>query len=242
MNKPTPAKRLGIIGDVHAEHDRLESALDFLASENVCHILCTGDIVDGRGNPNKSIELLKKHNVKVVRGNHDRWLLQNKARHIPNAHTLAELSPLSLTYLESLPHQVIVESAAGTVLLCHGVGKNDLGKVWPGTAKMPIEASKELDEIIASGEIDIVINGHMHFQTLIQFNNLSLINGGSLVGKRWPGFSLLDLEIGQIQVLEFEGSSVRRGKSTTLSHHSSEWDDTQDFSGDWDPVLLFEVK
>ena len=66
MNKPTPAKRLGIIGDVHAEHDRLESALDFLASENVCEILCTGDIVDGRGNPNKSIELLKKHNVKVV--------------------------------------------------------------------------------------------------------------------------------------------------------------------------------
>ena len=200
-----------------------------------------GDIVDGLGNPNKAIDLLQRHNVKVVRGNHDRWLLQNKARHVHNAHNPIDLSAQSITYLEALPDQITIETVAGTVLLCHGVGKNDLRKVWPGTARMPIESSKELDEIIAAGKVDILINGHMHFQTLIQFTTLSLINGGSLVGKRWPGFSLLDLDEGKLQAFGFKEDLVVRGKSTQLAHHSAQWNDTKCFTGNWEPVLLFEV-
>ena len=48
--------------------------------------------------------------VHTVRGNHDRWILQDKARHIEDAHSLAELSKESLSYLTSLPTQVTLNT------------------------------------------------------------------------------------------------------------------------------------
>ncbi|RZO29019.1 MAG: metallophosphoesterase, partial [SAR116 cluster bacterium] len=45
----THMERIGIIGDVHAEHRRLETALRVLKDEQVDVVLCTGDLADGRG-------------------------------------------------------------------------------------------------------------------------------------------------------------------------------------------------
>ncbi len=239
MKTNAPARRLALIGDVHAEHERLEAALRHLEGEDVCHILCTGDIVDGRGCPNRSIELLQQHDVHVVRGNHDRWLLQQKARHVPNAHTENDLTDESLAYLAALPRQIVFATIAGALVLCHGIGKNDLHKVWPGTERMPPETSTTLDRMIELGDIDYVINGHMHFQTLIRFHQLSLINAGSLAGLRWPGFSILDLEQQSVQGFGYDGSTVIAGKTTQLDQHEPAFTDTRCFTGNWEPVLLF---
>ena len=40
-----PARRIGVIGDVHSEHERLETALDWFAGQNVDGVICTGDVV-----------------------------------------------------------------------------------------------------------------------------------------------------------------------------------------------------
>ena len=37
-------KRIGIIGDVHAEHLRLSAALEYLGESEVDAVLCTGDL------------------------------------------------------------------------------------------------------------------------------------------------------------------------------------------------------
>ena len=99
MNAAGNIKKLGVIGDVHAEHHRLEAALEHLESLDTDAIVCTGDIVDGIGCPNESIKLLDNSAVFTVRGNHDRWILEDKARHIEDAHSVAELSEESLSYL-----------------------------------------------------------------------------------------------------------------------------------------------
>ena len=91
-----PAKRIGLIGDVHSEDDRLALAIEFLQQFDLCEILCTGDIADGPGCPDTSIELLAQAGVKTVRGNHDRWLLEGKARHVSNAHTKSSISTRSV--------------------------------------------------------------------------------------------------------------------------------------------------
>ncbi|MDG2274099.1 MAG: metallophosphoesterase, partial [Halioglobus sp.] len=155
-------RRLGVIGDVHAEHHRLNAALLYLQGLNVDALVCTGDIVDGIGCPNKSISLLQRSLVHTVRGNHDRWILEGKARHIENAHSLTELSEVSLSYLDSLPTQISLDTCRGKLLLCHGMADDDLKKVWPGTQDMPVERSHLLDNIILEGEYQYVINGHMH--------------------------------------------------------------------------------
>ena len=122
-------RQLGVIGDLHSEDIRLGRALEFLEHEGACDIICTGDIADGRGCVDTSIRLLRDHGVKTVRGNHDRWLLERKARHVPNAHHRETLNEQSIAFLENLPTQIQLNTIAGSVLLCHGVGDNDLRKV-----------------------------------------------------------------------------------------------------------------
>ncbi|MDA0979126.1 MAG: metallophosphoesterase family protein [Proteobacteria bacterium] len=233
-------RRLGVIGDVHAEHNRLELALDKLAMLGAEDIICTGDIVDGSGCPNASIALLIRDDVKTVRGNHDRWILENKARHIPDAHHLEGLTKQSREYLENLPVQISLDTADGTLLLCHGIADDDLRKVWPGTERMGVERSKALDGIIRSGDISYVVNGHMHFRTMIHFHSLLLINAGTLRGEHWPGFSLVDFDAQRITAYEFAGEEVRVAKESPLRHENHVvFRDTQAFNGAWDPVRLF---
>ena len=169
MSAAGKIKKLGVIGDVHSEHHRLEATLAHLEGLDTDAIVCTGDIVDGIGCPNESIKLLDSASVFTVRGNHDRWILEDKARHITDAHSVTELSEESLSYLTSLPSQVTLDTIRGKLLLCHGVADDDLRKVWPGTERMAIERSHLLDKIILEGEFQYLINGHMHFRTLIHF-------------------------------------------------------------------------
>ena len=161
------ALRLGIIGDVHAEDVRLENSLSYLANQGCDKIVCTGDIIDGPGCPNRSVELLKAFSVVTVRGNHDRWIIENKARHVKNAHKINDLSRSTLDYLTMLPSQAKIMLGKIRVLLCHGVGRNDLKKVWPGTNRLEPIRSSELDRIICEEKFDYMINGHIHFRTMI---------------------------------------------------------------------------
>lgn len=234
------ATRIGLIGDVHAEHQRLEIALDRLHSMNVDAILCTGDIVDGQGCPDTSVQLLRDADVMTVRGNHDRWLLQDKARHVPHAHFSENLSSDTIDYLNGLPVQTEINTVDGKLLLCHGVAHDDLRKVWPGTERMPAERSSILDDIIREGDVRYMINGHMHFRTIIHFDALTLINAGTLKGEHWPGFSLLDLEEKEITAYEFQENTSSEVKKQALQEpHHTVWTDTQAFSGGWEPVRLF---
>jgi len=235
-------RRLGVIGDLHSEDVRLKRSLEFLVDANACEIVCTGDIADGRGCVDTSIRLLRDYGVKTVRGNHDRWLLESKARHVPNAHHRETLSRQSIAFLETLPTQIQLNTVAGSLLLCHGIGDNDLRKVWPGTERMPVERSHELDKIIDEEEHRFLINGHVHFKTMIHFEKLTLLNAGTIKGDMWPGFMLIDFDLRLIHAFTFgTDESVISTKTTQLdpeAHHQI-WSDTQSFSGNWDPLLLF---
>lgn len=242
-------KRIGIVGDVHAEHQHLEMALDHLASLDVDTIVCTGDIVDGDGDVAACVDLLQSHDVQTVRGNHDRWVLQDKARHVPNAHRLEDLSDSVVAYLESLPTHIDITTGHGSLMLCHGVGTNDLQKVWPGTERMPAERSKQLDELIAAGDHALMINGHVHYRTMIHFDAMTLLNAGTLRGDHNPGFSFLDLNENVVRGFEFRGSAqvaprankVQEVKTLELAPTAAGqvFRNTQHFDNKWRPVTLY---
>lgn len=236
----SPFRRLGLIGDVHGEHVRLADALDWFAGEDVDAIVCTGDIADGDGCINTCCKLLQQANVITVIGNHDRWLLQDRVRHVPGAHRLADLNDVSREFLEGLAQVVSVETVAGALVLCHGVLENDLGKVWPGTERSPIERSAEMDGLLARGSHRFFVNGHMHYRVLIDFHDLVMINAGTLRG-RFSGVSLLDLEADWVSAHE----PGRNGRAERVAEHAladntdrKVWRDTQEFDGAWQPVTL----
>ncbi len=232
--------KIGIIGDVHAEHEHLDTAIQHLKALDAEIIICTGDIADGTGNLDRCVELLQTHNVVTVRGNHDRWLLTDKVRHVANAHVRQHIAPASLDYLAGLPTQHYLPTVAGNLLLCHGMADNDLQKIWPGTERMPAERCHRLDEIIASDQVSFVVNGHVHYRTLIHFSNLLLINAGTLKRVHQPGFGLLDLNRQHIQGFEFE-PTVRavRCHSVTPGPDTTVFPNTQHFNGSWQPLTLY---
>ena len=106
-------RRVGLIGDVHAEDERLRIAIAALAAEKVERILCCGDLVDGHGDVDRTCSTLALHRVTTVRGNHDRWIRDDDMRTLPNAHRMTALAPLSIDLIKSLPRTVSIDVPGG---------------------------------------------------------------------------------------------------------------------------------
>ncbi len=235
-------KKIGIIGDVHAEHERLELALNWLNKECVDVVICTGDVADGLGDIDVACDLLASNNVLTVAGNHDRWLLTDTVRHVENAHSKTTVRDSTLQFLFNLPKTLRIPTIDGELLLCHGVIEDDLAKIWPGTATTDPKRSTALDEML-SQSINVprfVINGHMHFRTLIDFANCQLINAGTLKGLH-SGVSILDLDAHTLCGYDL---CAENHFLPAQSHFLKEcgqrrvWRNTQEFDSQWQPVIL----
>ena len=130
-------------------------------------------------------------------------------------------------------------------MLCHGVAENDLRKVWPGTKRMQAERSPELDKLIHAGVLRLVLNGHIHYRVMIDFDTLTLINAGTLRGVHRPGISVLDFEAGSIVSWEFDANErpIIAAERLLQAHAPRRiWRDTQEFDGRWTPVTLYQEK
>jgi predicted phosphodiesterase len=170
--------RIGIIGDVHARNEQLRVALSILESRGCDLLLCVGDIVDGVGSVNECCQLLIDKNVHTVRGNHDRWLFEGRMRRLPNATQLADLSEQSKHFLSTLPPNRSFDSELGMIMLCHGLGDDDMWRP-PGLAE-PFSLSAA--QAAALRDVSVVFHGHTHLRGLVQLPNSAtlLINVGSL--------------------------------------------------------------
>jgi predicted phosphodiesterase len=234
-------RRIGVIGDVHAEHARLARALDWLIGQRLDAVLCTGDVADGVGCIDQSCALLRDAGVLTVAGNHDRWLLTERMRHVADAHHAEDLADATLDYLSSLPRTRELDTVAGRLLLCHGIGEHDMGKVWPGTrGPDSVRRSEALDTLIAADRHRLIVHGHLHYRVLIDFESLSVINAGTLKGPQ-PGVSIIDFEAGTVAAFDLDGHAVPRERvahSLVPEPPRRVWRSTADFDGCWQPVLL----
>src|SRR5262245_39177137 len=115
--------RAGILGDIHAEDQRLASALSYLTPMELDGIVCVGDIVDGRGDADRCCSLLMNHGVHCVRGNHDRLWSLGTPMGFDDDTPLDALSPEAVRWLASVPACRTFETPLGHLLLCHGLGE-----------------------------------------------------------------------------------------------------------------------
>ncbi|AKV04842.1 hypothetical protein AKJ09_11505 [Labilithrix luteola] len=191
--------RLGLIGDVHAEDERLLVTLAAFAVEKVDRILCTGDVVDGAGDIDRACALLASSRVATVRGNHDRWIREDTMRDLPMAHRMPQLSPTSIEFVKGLPPTVSLEMAGGLLLLCHGTGKNDMQGVGPGDGGYAISSNEALLEVLFDARVVVMVAGHTHKPMVRRFERgsgkspLYVVNPGTLARGDEPGFAILDL-------------------------------------------------
>jgi predicted phosphodiesterase len=210
--------RIGIIGDIHAEDALLSSSLLFLENQSVQVILCVGDIVDGMGDVNACCELLYQHNVMVVRGNHDHWILNYDTQNLPNYTIYNNLSEFSKQYIKHLTFIKELRTRNGLLLLCHGIGKNYMGQINANGYGNSIEAHQELQEIYFSSRYQFMINGHSHQKMIRKFNELIVINAGTLNLNHDACIVVLDIEKDIADFFNFsDQNSIQKQESIFLS-------------------------
>lgn len=102
--------RYGIISDIHANLEALETVIDALQEAKVDEIICLGDVVGYGPDPEKCVELVRQNCKYSLAGNHDHALLGlidtrffNQFAKKSVEWTKVQLSKKSTEYLHSLP-------------------------------------------------------------------------------------------------------------------------------------------
>src|SRR5262249_72082 len=205
MSGGSPLQRVGVIGDIHSEDHLLEAALEFLASARLDLIMAVGDIVDGPGNLDECCRLLQDYRVDTVAGNHERWILAGDARDLPDATPCDAISNQTRSFLSNLPKTRSYKTVAGQLLLCHGLGQYDIGGVWPADEGYALEANIAFLRLMMESEYRFVVNGHTHRRMVRTFEDLTIVNAGTLFHRHNPCFLTADFQIGSVQFYDLGG-------------------------------------
>jgi putative phosphoesterase len=209
--------QMGAIGDIHAEDVTLDQVLTFLSKQSLDRIVCVGDIVTGPGDVDRCCELLKAHHVLTVAGNHDRWFNNGTMPALPDSTDPATVSDKTWSFLKALPQTVELRSPQGIVLICHGLGINDMARLKPDDYGYAIEANLELQELIRSRQYRFVVNGHTHYRMVRHFGNLTVINVGTLQRYGVSGFAIIDFESSHVDFFDIEtGGMIVKADSIYL--------------------------
>lgn len=209
------AVRWGVIGDVHCEDTRLQKSITTLLDAGAEVLIQVGDIVDGRGSVERCVELLKAHGVQTIAGNHERWFLASEMRSLTGA-TL-EASDECRVFLASLPPTRRFETDAGGLLVCHGVGDDDMVNLRPDTRGYALQSvMPSLRPLLLDTDLRFMVCGHTHQRMVRSFEGLTVINAGTLHDHGPPGFVLVDVEVGEVRCWDFDGDDPQEGE--TLSY------------------------
>jgi len=202
---PDLPQRIGLVGDVHTESLILERCLTHLVRQGAGLLLCVGDVVDGPEEVNgaeRACELLQEYDVQTVCGNHDRWLLEGSMRDLPDAIEAYELAPEVLAYLEQLPATRTIQTVQGPLLLCHGIGEDDMAVLVPPhtsyistTPSIPLRGA--LRQVLNSN-VRFVVNGHSHQHMVRELEGTLFINAGTLHREFAQSFAMMDFTSGEI--------------------------------------------
>lgn len=207
-----PLARIGVLGDIHAEDASLDVALRFLEDAGVDQVMSVGDIVDGPGSVDRCCELLLRAGALAVRGNHERWFLSGTMRELTEA--TQTVGDEARAFLSSLPQMRRFETVVEPVLLCHGLGDDDMASVAPDENERTIPYNYGLEPLLRADEPEIVINGHTHRRRAWSFRKLTVINAGTLYRKHEPCFLLVDLATREATWFDL-GSDLRIARKET---------------------------
>lgn len=214
------ATRFGVLGDIHAEDERLATALALFAAQRCDQVLFVGDIVDGQGDLERCVTLLRAANAIGVRGNHERWLLADTMRTLPDAHHRQALTTANVRYFETLPATRTIATPRGPMLLCHGVADDDMQCLREHDEGYALQCNAALASVMRAAQHALLLGGHTHQRTIRRFSakdvlghgdgSLLYLNPGTLARHDTPCCAILDFSDDAMQFYELaEAASAR---------------------------------
>lgn len=216
---PNMLARAGIIGDVHGQRAALAAALDFFrAAPDLDVLLCTGDVLGGDGSADACCRLLEEAGVFTVRGNHERWRFETEPFHaelmkLADPEDLRDwperLSREAHDWLASLPATREFDTPTGRLLLCHGLGADDMAGVGPFDSDAELAENGTLQALVAAASVRFVVNGHTHRRMVRRIGPLTFVNAGTLLPPE-PTISVADFGAMRVDFYTVGGDGMVR--------------------------------
>lgn len=178
--------KIALVSDIHADAKALKRVFDDLPS--VDRVLCAGDAVSEFRFCPDTVDLLRRHDVQCIQGNHEYVLFQHNPGYL--AKCRAEYAPDLLDVLASAPTSFDLEAAGARLHMIHATPWEPFsGYINPGSPKLAQ---------IAKLPFDFVVLGHTHVAMVEKAGDVTVINPGSCSqprdGSREGSYAILDLE------------------------------------------------
>jgi putative phosphoesterase len=162
---------IGFVSDVHGDVHALIDALRLLDAMGVTQILCLGDVVDYGVFVDETAALLAERAIPTLRGNHDRWCLNNNSM----GANATDLEPASRRFLKTTVPSWSATIEGVRVAGHHARPENDMHGV------MPDATAAELDEVLRAANADVLVVGHTHHAMELRFGDRLVLNPGALL-------------------------------------------------------------
>ena len=175
--------RFAAIADVHGNHLALEAVLEDIRKQGITDIVNLGDCFSGPLTAGKTADILLGLDAVTVRGNHDRYLIEQgpETMHVSDRVAHGELSERHLDWLRSLPFSAVYRSE---VYLCHATPANDniywLESVSPD-GLVYLRPLAEIEALAGGIGFPLILCGHTHIPRAVRLSDGRLIvNPGSV--------------------------------------------------------------
>jgi putative phosphoesterase len=167
--------KIGLLSDAHGNPEGLENCISVLRSRGAEQLFFLGDAVGYLPRWSEVLELLRSHDIRCIRGNHDERVLRGPLQEdatdayqlLPSR--LASIEP-HLAWMATWPETLSLELDGRTLMLVHASPEDPLnGYVYPWTDVSGIDWPRA----------DVIAMGHTHRPLARHHEGRLLINPGS---------------------------------------------------------------
>lgn len=180
--------RFAVISDIHSNSAALEAVLKDISDQGIESIVNLGDHLSGPMAARETAELLLSHEMSSIRGNHDRWLVENKREDMNSIDGVAfdQLQERHLDWLRGLPSTLWLSE---NVFACHGTPRSDttywMEKVSP-LGDVVLRSRDEVSSEATGIKASLMLCGHTHLPRRLDLPDGRIILNPGSVG--CPGY------------------------------------------------------
>ncbi|GAB7386432.1 metallophosphoesterase family protein [Bacillaceae bacterium] len=202
--------KIAFLSDIHGNAVALEAVLEDIRRKTVDRIVVLGDIAYRGPEPERALELVRRLNSDVVKGNADEWTVRGvrEGEVPPQALSMMQrerewivsrLQPADLEYLRGLPGDIEIPLGEGlTIHAFHATPESLFEVVLPGS---PEETLRQ--KLMKHGEAAVYVYAHIHLPYVRYLDGKCLVNTGS-VGLPFDG-----LPQASYAIVETDGNRYR---------------------------------
>lgn len=167
--------RVAFLGGIYSNYLALEAAIRTAKARGVDAIWALGDFGAFGPHPNRSVEILRAHDISAIQGNYEESLSTNaedchcgytdpRDNHyaqISYDYTFTNTAAEYKAWMGTLPKQARLELGGQRLLLCHGSPRTINEFLWASNTPRPF-----IDRMLADHDADLIVCTHtgIHWQ------------------------------------------------------------------------------